>query len=113
VLSLFRQPRRGRQLPGWVPTVMAALVLMLLISARMNDYIATQRLGHVVTYCGLVWALGTGRVSLVSAARGMAISLIVCVVQGVVFFGQSTYEGRLTGILNDPNAAATLLVTLG
>lgn len=112
-LSLVRSPNTQRRVPPWLILGLAGILTMLVLSSLFHDLTPVRRVAHVAAYAGLVWALATGRVSLLSAARGLALSLAVCVLHGIATLGASAYEGRLTGVLNDPNAAAFMLVTLG
>ena len=53
-----------------------------------------------------------GRFHVGGMARGLAAGLLVSA--GAYFLGfGAVYEGRLTGLLGDPNAAGYLLTTLG
>jgi O-antigen ligase len=108
-LCAFRHPRVGPRAPTWLPVGLVLVLALLAVSAQLNDVDGTRRLAHVVIYAGLA----TGRVSLLSAARGLAVSLCVAVACGAATLGSSSYPGRLTGVLADPNVAAFMLVTLG
>ncbi len=112
-LSVLRRPRGRAGFPPLVAVACLALLGLLLASGLVNGVDWTRRVGHVVIWCGLIWAGATGRVSLRSAALGLATGLIGVVVHGAVTVGASTYEGRLTGLLSDPNAGAYFIVTLG
>ncbi|RYB94631.1 hypothetical protein EUA93_09925 [Nocardioides oleivorans] len=112
-LSLMR-PARGRaRVPELVFLLMAALLVLLVFSGVANNVDWTRRVGHVGILCGLIWSLGTGRVSLRSAGLGLATGLVAVIGLGYVGIGGATYEGRLTGYLGDPNAGAYFIVTLG
>jgi hypothetical protein len=113
VLCVFRHPRAEPRTPTWLPIGLAVLVALLALSAQLNGVDGTRRLAHVVLYAGLALGLASGRVSLLSAARGLAVSLCAAVTYGALTIGSSEYPGRLTGVLGDPNVAAFLLVTLG
>lgn len=112
-LSLMRKPRGREGLPVLAALACIALVGLLLLSGIVNGVEWTRRVGHVAIYVGLIWAAATGRVSLRSAALGLATGLIGVIAHGVATLGASTYEGRLTGFLSDPNAGAYFIVTLG
>lgn len=112
-LCLMR-PQRGRGgLPSLAAAACLALLALLLFSGIANDVDWTKRVGHVAIWCGLIWAGATGRFSLRSAALGLATGLIGVMAHGVATLGSSSYEGRLTGFLGDPNAGAYFIVTLG
>lgn len=113
VLCLGRPARGGAKLPSAIVIALAALLGLLLYSGIVNDVEWTRRVGHVGIMVGLVWAFGTGRVSLRSAALGLATGLIAVIGLALVGLGGSTYAGRLTGFLADPNAGAYFIVVLG
>jgi hypothetical protein len=112
-LAVWRTPARVAPTPLWLLGLLGLVVGLLFLSAQLNDIDANRRLVHLVGFAGLTLALASGRVSLLSAARGMALSLAVCTAYGAATISQSSYEGRLTGIFSDPNVAALLLTTLG
>lgn len=113
VLCLVRPARGGARLPGLVVLLLGALLALLLYSGVINEVDWTRRLGHVAILAGLVWALGTGRVSLRSAALGLAAGLTGVIGLALVGIGGDTYPGRLTGFLGDPNAGAFFIAVLG
>lgn len=112
-LAVLRPPTGHRSLHGLVTWLGAAIVGLMLFSGIANDLDWTRRVGHVAIWCGLVWACATGRVSLRSAACGLAAGLIAVIGLYQIGIGGDTYNGRLTGFLADPNAAAFFIVSLG
>ena len=112
VLCLFRPARGGARLPG--PVVLLAALLVLLVSSGIaNDIDWTRRVGHVGVVAGIIWAGGTGRLSLRSVGAGLAFGLIAVIALALVGIGGDTYPGRLTGYLGDPNAGAYFITVLG
>jgi hypothetical protein len=112
-LALFRRARGGARLHEVVVLALGALLALLLYSGLANDVDWARRVGHVVVLAGLVWALGTGRISLRSAGAGLGAGLIAVIGLAVVGVGGDTYPGRLTGFLGDPNAGAFFIAVLG
>lgn len=112
-LCLLRSPRGKARLPAAAVLLLGALAALLLYSGVANHVEWTRRMGHVAILAGLVWGLGTGRVSLRSAATGLASGLIAVIALALVGVGGDNYPGRLTGFLSDPNAGAYLIVVLG
>ena len=112
-LCLFRPAKVGARLQTTVVFPLGALLVLLAYSGLANHVDWTRRVGHVGIMAGLIWAFGTGRVSLRSAALGLTAGLITVVGLAVVGIGGDAYAGRLTGFLGDPNAAAYFIVALG
>jgi len=112
-LSLFRPARGGARLPEVVVLILGALLALLLLSGLANDVDWARRVGHVAILAGLVWALGTGRISLRSAGAGLGAGLVAVIGLAVVGIGGDSYPGRLTGFLGDPNAGAFFIAVLG
>lgn len=112
-LAVLRPASGARGQHSRVVWLCGALVGLLLLSGLANEVDWTRRVGHASIWCGLIWACSTGRVSLRSAACGLAVGLVGAVGLFQVGIGGDTYAGRLTGLLADPNAAAFFIVTLG
>ncbi|MBL0749118.1 hypothetical protein [Nocardioides baculatus] len=116
-LCLFRSPRGGARLPVQVVLTIGGLLAVLtysgLANVGSNEADWTRRVGHVVIMAGLIWAGGTGRLSLRSAGAGMATGFAVVIGLAIVKVGGDYYPGRLTGYLADPNAAAYFIAVVG
>ena len=112
-LAVFRKPRPTPATPTWFVVGLLSLMALLVLSAQLNDGGGARRLVHMVGYLGIALALASGRVSMLSAARGLALSLAALVAYGIATLPTSLYPGRLTGVLADPNVAAYVLTTLG
>jgi len=113
VLCLFRPSRGGAKLSNVVVLLLGALLALLALSGLANDVEWVRRVGHVGIMAGLIWAGGTGRLSLRSVGAGLAIGLVAVIGLAVVGIGGDTYPGRLTGFLSDPNAGAYFIAVLG
>lgn len=112
-LCLFRPSRGGATLPALVTLLLGGLLTLLVYSGVANDIVWIRRVGHVAVVGGLIWAGGTGRLSVRSVAAGLAAGLISVIALALVGIGGDTYPGRLTGFLGDPNAGAYFIVVLG
>ena len=112
-LSLFRPSRGGARIPGSALLAGFALLALLLGSGIANDVDWARRMGHLAILAGLVWALGTGRVSLRSSAIGLITGLACTIGLALLGIGGDSYPGRLTGFFGDPNAGAYFIATLG
>lgn len=113
VLCLMRPSRGGAKLPSPVVLIVGALLVLLLYSGVANQVDWSRRIGHVVIMAGLIWAGGTGRLSLRSTGAGLAAGLIAVIALAMAGVPAGAYEGRLTGYLADPNAGAYFIAVLG
>lgn len=113
VLCTMRPARGGARLPPVVVVLVGALLALLLYSGVVNDVDWTRRMGHVAIMAGLIWAGGTGRLSLRSVGAGLAAGLVGVVALAVYELDDSRYADRLTGYLGDPNAGAYFIAALG
>lgn len=118
VLCLFRSPRGGARLPAPVVLTVGGLLAVLTYSGLENEALSidvdwTRRVGHVAIMAGLIWAGGTGRLSLRSAGAGLATGFVVTIVLAMLKVGGDFYPGRLTGYLADPNAGAYFIAVVG
>ncbi|SEB68077.1 O-antigen ligase [Nocardioides exalbidus] len=112
-LCLVRPARGGARLPAMAVVLIGGLLALMLYSGMANQIDWTRRVGHLVIISGVIWSLATGRVSLRSAGLGIATGLIAVIGLGVVGMATSSYAGRLTGYLGDPNAGAYFVAVLG
>ena len=112
-LAALRPATGRRNLNRPVAWLCAAILGLLVFSGVANDVDWTRRVGHMAIWCGLVWVCATGRVSLRSAALGLAAGFLSVIALSQVGIGGDTYPGRLTGFLSDPNAGAFFIVSLG
>ena len=117
-LCLFRPARGGARLPPAVVLTVGGLLAVLTYSGLANAVVSievdwTRRVGHVAIMAGLIWAGGTGRLSLRSAGAGMATGFAVTIGLAMVKVGGDYYPGRLTGYLADPNAGAYFIAVVG
>ena len=69
-LCLIRRARGGARLPDLVVILLGALLALLVVSGMANQLDWTRRVGHVAILAGLIWAGGTGRLSLRSVGGG-------------------------------------------
>lgn len=113
VLCTMRPARGGAKLPYAVTVLVGALLAVLLYSGVANQVDWTRRMGHVLIMAGLIWAGGTGRLSLRSVGAGLAAGLVGVVTLAVLDIDNSAYADRLTGYLADPNAGAYFIAVLG
>ena len=101
-----------RQIPAAFPLLLAVPALLVL-SAFLNRQYDVVRLGHIIVWAALVLALASGRLHGRSVARGLTAGLVVGVAVSSQLIDESAYEGRLTGILGDPNTAGFFMLGCG
>lgn len=101
-----------RQIPAAFPLLLAVPALLVL-SAFVNRQHDVVRLGHLVVWAALILALASGRLHGRSVARGLTAGLVVGVAVSSQLIDESAYEGRLTGILGDPNTAGFFMLGCG
>ncbi|MDO5619720.1 hypothetical protein [Kocuria sp.] len=110
VLLTLGAPARGT----WLLVVaLGAIMSVVLISTALSGNFIWTRLGTISAWILLMYGVARGALSMGSLARGMGLGLFVSVIYGVVTLESSSYTGRLTGLLGDPNTAGLALVTLG
>jgi O-antigen ligase len=112
VAATSLRPARVRAAP-WLMVPLVALLGMMALSGQLNEGIDTgRRLMHLVLFTVLAFAAAQGRFHTRSMAKGLAVGLLISA--GAYYAGYGTdYEGRLAGLMADPNAAGFLLTTLG
>ena len=71
-----------------------------------------RRLLHLALYVAVALMAAQGRFHTRSMAKGLAFGLLVSAAAYYADYGTS-YEGRLAGLMADPNAAGYMLTTLG
>ncbi|WP_353081900.1 hypothetical protein [Tessaracoccus lapidicaptus] len=72
-----------------------------------------RRTVNILTLFLVAGVIASGRVHVRSLTRGIGIGLVAGLIIGVALLPRSSYVGRLTGVLGDPNAAGYVLATLG
>lgn len=72
-----------------------------------------RRSVNILTLFAVAAVLGAGRLHVRSVSRGVVIGMLIALGFSATLIPSSSYEGRLTGVLGDPNAAGYVLTTLG
>lgn len=98
-------------------SVLGFMALSTVIHGLGTNFDSAKRLAHVAVYALLAVAIAKGRIPKKAASWGLVVGLGVSSIYGifsrVTGIGGAAYEGRLTGLFNDPNVAGLLLVVLG
>jgi hypothetical protein len=111
-VGMWRRPFPGRRLPAWLFILLPALLGWMVVSAQQNHLTPYRRLLHLVLYIAIAFFAAQGRFSVRSMAPGLASGLLVSAAAYYAGYG-TDYEGRLAGLMADPNSAGFLLTVLG
>jgi hypothetical protein len=95
-----------------VYVLLPALLGWMVVSAQLNDLTPYRRLLHLTLYVAIAFFAAQGRFYVRSMAQGLATGLLVSAAAYYAGYGTS-YEGRLAGLMADPNVAGYLLTVLG
>ena len=112
VLLAALRPRRVHA-PIWLVLLLPALMGMMVLSAELNHLTPYRRLLHIGLYVALALAAAQGRFHAGAMARGLATGIVVSAAAHFAGVVEGGYEGRLTGLMADPNAAGYMVTTLG
>lgn len=110
VLVTLGAPARGT---GLLIVALGAILGVVLVSTALSGNFLWTRLGTISAWVLLMYGVARGALSMGSLARGMGTGLSVSLIYGLVTMDSSSYTGRLTGLLGDPNTAGLALVTMG
>jgi hypothetical protein len=112
LVALTRHGIPGQRLPTWLLVLLPALLLWMGVSAEINGLTPLRRLLHLTLYVVMAVLAAQGRFSVRSMAPGLATGLLVSAAAFYAGYG-GDYQGRLTGLMSDPNAAGYLVTVLG
>ncbi len=110
---LLRRPPTALRTPLWVVALLGLFLTYLFANSLLLDVINAKRMIRLVAWGLIIIFLATGHIDIRSAAKGLAASMTVSVFYGLATFRQSGYEGRLTGVLGDPNTAGMECLVFG
>ena len=111
--AAFVVPTRGITRPSWGVWLTLAIPGWLLVSSYLNHVSGTKRLANIGMEALLVLVIASGRLCVISVARGAGIAVVLGSVWGFATLGANGYVGRLAGGWGDPNNAGLCLVVLG
>lgn len=112
-IAAFIRPRWSIGLPTVTWSAGALLFSLIVPSILMQEDFNVRRAGSIGVLFLLVYVVGSGRLHLDSLRRGLLAGLVIGVVIDGLRISGSGYEGRLSGVLSDPNGAGFILVVLG
>lgn len=111
-LSFFFRPRWRVGMLGLGIAAAALAATLLIPSALSQEDFNLRRAGSLATLFGLGFVVAQGRLHLDSVRRGLLTGLIAGAALSLIA-PSSGYEGRLTGVLGDPNGYAFTMVVIG
>ncbi|MBO1755207.1 hypothetical protein [Allobranchiibius sp. CTAmp26] len=111
--AAFVVPTRGIARPSWGVWLTLAIPGWLFVSSYLNHVSGTKRLANIGMEALLVLVIASGRLCVISIARGAGIAVVLGSLWGLGTLGANGYAGRLVGGWGDPNNAGLCLVVLG
>lgn len=113
VLALVWRPRWKFDAPLLVTVTCALLLWLVAASLIVQGDVQPRRFFNLLSLVLIAGVIGSGRLPMRSLTRGMMMGLVIALGVSIILLPRSSYAGRLTGLLADPNAAGYTLVTLG
>lgn len=115
VLYAFIAPQRLPKLelhtlPGWFVVLVLAVPSWMAFTSVVNGAPDIRRLVNIGVFSALIIVLTGSRLNLSSVGRGLALAVVAGVAVGIALLPTSSYVGRMTGPLGDPNSAGYLIV---
>lgn len=115
VIYAFMAPQRvmagdlGRR-PSWLVLIVLAIPAWLAVTSVLNGDPDYRRLLNIGVFSAVILVLGGHRLNLRSVSVGLGLAVCFGVVTGILLYPQSSYAGRMTGPLGDPNSAGLLII---
>lgn len=110
---LFRRPASALRTPLWVVALLGLFLTYFFANSLLLDVVNTKRMIRLISWALILIFLGTGHVDIRSAAKGLATSMSLGLIHAIATLPASSYPGRLTGLLGDPNTVGLECVTFG
>lgn len=112
-LAAFRRPTAPGRTPRVAGLAFVALVLWMVGASSVLHGLEVRRAGNLLVLMALAWVLSQGRIHLPSFVAGLMLGWSGGILHAVLTRDESTYDGRITGYLGDPNGAGFVIVTIG
>ena len=106
VIGLFRRPTRSFSGAPWYPIVAVVLLGFLVIETLVNGLDPVRRGANIASLFLFAAFLATGRIDVGSVVKGLGVGLALNAVLFYLHLAPDDYQGKLTGFLQDKNAAA-------
>ena len=117
VFGAFRRARWPVQNPLLTFSAISLVFWLTFTTFFLNDLSEFRRAGNITLLIIAAAFIGSGRFDLRSLQRATLAGFVLAVGYSVVLHlsnpSASGYEGRLTGILGDPNAAGYIILAIG
>lgn len=108
VIAFFRRPTRSLSAAWWYPAVMIGVLLFLIAETAFNGIDPLRRSANIATLMLFAGILASGRIDIGSVIKGLGIGLGLNLVLFYARIAPDSYQGKLTGFLQDKNAAALM-----
>ncbi|MBO0981007.1 hypothetical protein [Microbacterium sp. SD291] len=105
-IALFRRPTRSFSAAPWFPMVAPLLLAFLFIETWANGLSPERRGTNIAVLLLMAAFLASGRIDVGSAIKGLGVALALNTVLFYAGIAPDDYAGKLTGFLQDKNAAA-------
>lgn len=112
-ISLLIAPRWKLLIPTLTASIVGLVGWLAAVSFFLHGDLAERRLFNLLVLVLIAGVIGSGRLELRSVVRGLLFGYIATIIISVALLPESSYEGRLTGLLGDPNAAGYTVTSLG
>lgn len=114
-LAAFRRPRWRIDQPLVTWSAVALVGWLIASTALLHGDSNVRRMGNIVILLLIAGVIASGRLGLSSITAGGLVGYVGALGLSValLYTQGSSYEGRLTGVLGDPNAAGFILLALG
>ncbi|WP_168203781.1 hypothetical protein [Humibacter ginsenosidimutans] len=117
-VAAFRRPTRSLGLARWFPWLALVLIAYAALETLYNGVDPLRRAANIVILAFTAAFMASGRIDVGSVIKGLGLGLAVNVGLFYLHLAPNDYDGRLTGLLQDPNAAGlyyavgTILLTV-
>ena len=113
VTAMWLRPRWRVSWPLLTVSATALAAWLVVNTVVVHEIYEIRRAGNIVVVVALAAVIGSGRLHLSSVTTGAIAGFVLATVTAIGTIPISSYKGRLTGVLGDPNAAGFVLTALG
>lgn len=118
VVYAYAAPQRVRidrlgALPIWLVLCALAIPVWFVITSILNGDPDLRRILNISLYAAVILVLSGLRLDSRSIRVGLSFAVVLGIIFGVLLLPQSSYVGRMTGPLGDPNSAGFIIAVYG